>query len=149
MHVHGFSHMSVHFLKIVVDYSKKNFSADYDTVIKPMADFSLQLAQIVGANPIICMISSLLHKLADNTTGEFRSNKVNALLREFGFNSEMIDSINSCILNFIPAHRNDQNTPEERVVADAYILTYWRELDNADFKFNFFQSEQIFMAIDK
>lgn len=141
--------MSVNYLKIVVEYSKKNFPDDYDTVIKPMADYSLQLAQLVGADPITCMISSLLHKLADDTTGEFRFNKVNALLREFGFNSDLIDRINNCVLNFIPENRNNQQSQEEKVVGDAYVLTYWKTLTNGDFKFNFFQSEQIFHNIDK
>ena len=141
--------LSVSYLKIVVEYSKKNFPNDYDTIIKPMADYALQLAQVVGADPIICMISSLLHKLADNTTGEFRFNKVNALLREFGFSSEMIDKINNCVLNFIPEHHKDQASIEEKVVGDAYVLTYWKTLSNGEFRFNFFQSEQIFHNIDK
>ena len=139
----------MNYLKIVVDYSKKAFPTDYDSYIKPMTDYSLQLAQIVGADPIICMISSLLHKMADNTTGEFRSNKANALLREFGFNSDLIDSINDCILNFLPSHQQFQETIEEKVVGDAYVLTYWKSLSDANYKFNFYQSEQIFHNIDK
>ena len=141
--------LSVSYLKIVVDYSKKSFPDEYDIFVKPMADYSLQLAQIVGANPIICMISSLLHKLADNTKGEFRSNKVNALLREFGFNSDLIEAINKCVLNFIPEHQTEQASIEEKVVADAFILTYWKTLNTENLRFNFFQSEQIFHNIDK
>lgn len=140
--------LSVDYLKIVVNYSKKQFNSEYDTFIKPMVDYSLQLAQIVGADPIVCMISSLLHKLADNTTGEFRANKVNALLREFGFKSEIIDAIDNCIVNFIPSNQQHQETKEEKVVGDAYVLTYWKQL-TLDYKFNFFQSEQILLNIDK
>jgi hypothetical protein len=133
----------------VVEFAKKNFQTDYDALIKPMADYSLQLAQIVGADPVVCMISSLLHKLADKTIGEFRSNKVNAVLREFGFNATLIEAINNCVKNFIPSHQQMQESIEEKVVGDAYILTYWKELSNSDYKFNFFQSEQIFHNIDK
>lgn len=140
--------MSINYLKIVVDYAKKNF-ADYDTIIKPMTDYALQLAQIVGADPIICMVSSLLHKMADNTEGEFRSNKPNALLREFGFKSEIIDAINNCIINFIPVHQGYQESLEEKVVGDAYVLTYWKILPDNNYRFNFYQSEQIFHNIDK
>ena len=114
-----------------------------------MADYSLQLAQFVGADPIVCMVSSLLHKLADRTTGEFRANKVNALLREFGFNSDIIDSINNCVLNFIPNNQKNQTSLEEKVVGDAYVLTYWKQLPDINYKFNFYQSEQIFHNIDK
>ena len=141
--------MSVNYLKVIVEYTKKNYNADYDTVVKPMADYSLQLAQLIGADPIVCMISSLLHKMADNTKGEFRSNKVNALLREFGFNSDIIDKINDCVINFIPDHQAQQSTVEEKVVGDAYVLTYWKSIQNLDYKFNFYQSEQIFHNIDK
>lgn len=141
--------MSVNYLKIVVEYSKKHFSEDYDKLVKPMADYSLQLAQLIGADPIVCMISSLLHKMADNTTGEFRANKANALLREFGFKTELIDSINNCILNFIPENQPYQESAEEKVVGDAYFLTYWKILPTNNYKFNFFQSEQIFHSIDK
>lgn len=140
--------MSINYLKIVVDYAKKNFP-DYDISIKPMTDYSLQLAQFVGADPIICMVSSLLHKLADNTIGEFRGNKANALLREFGFKSETIDAINNCIVNFIPSHQGFQETVEEKVVGDAYVLTYWKSIPDSHYKFNFYQSEQIFHNIDK
>ena len=114
-----------------------------------MTDYSLQLAQLIGADPIICMISSLLHKSADNTSGEFRSNKVNALLREFGFNSDMIDRINDCIINFIPEYQDRQSSLEEKVVGDAYVLTYWKTLQIENYRFNFYQSEQIFHNIDK
>ena len=100
------------YLKVVVEYAKRNYKEEYDKVIKPMADYSLQLAQIVGADPITCIISSLLHKLADNTKGEFRSNKVNALLREFGFKSELIDAVNNCVINFIPIHQKNQESLE-------------------------------------
>ncbi len=136
-------------LKIVVEYSKKNFSSDYDILIKPMADYSLQLAQLLGADPIICMISSLLHKTADNTVGEFRANKVNAILREFGFGAEVIEKVNNCVLNLIPEHHQAQETIEEKIVGDAYVLTYWKIIPFTNYKFNFYQSEQIFHSIDK
>lgn len=114
-----------------------------------MADYSLQLAQLLGADPIICMISSLLHKMADNTSGEFRANKVNAQLREFGLKSDVIDRINNCVLNLIPENQQDQESVEEKVVGDAYVLTYWKILSITNYKFNFYQSEQIFHSIDK
>ena len=71
------------------------------------------------------------------------------MLREFGFNSDMIDSIDDCILNFLPSHQQFQKTVEEKVVGDAYVLTYWKIIPDINYKFNFYQSEQIFHNIDK
>ena len=114
-----------------------------------MADYSLEIAQNAGANPIVCMISSLLHRLATNVTGEFRSNKVNALLREFGFDSKTIDLINICVINLLPEYKLNQQSNEEKVVSDAYLLTYWQELkDCENYSFNFKYSENIFHAIE-
>lgn len=115
-----------------------------------MSDFALQIAQEVGADPLLCMIASLLHRWAEGKTGEFRSNQANSILRECGVDAKSTNRINDIINHLLPQTQPLQKSLEEQVVADAYILTYWQNFSGYDeIKFNFEISDKIFQNIDK
>lgn len=141
--------MSVGEIKKIVAFAKEKFEIDFLDYVKPMSDYSLALAQTVKADPLVCMITSLLHRFAEGITGDFRANKVNHVLREFGFESNTIDKINDAINRMLPETKNKQYSLEDKVVADAYILTYWRNFTNYDkISFNYEESERIFHSIE-
>jgi len=142
--------LSVGIIKDMVTLAKEKFGEEFAQYIKPMSDYSLQIAQQVGADPLICMISSLLHRWAEGTTGDFRANKVNSILREFGFDANTIDHINDIINHLLPETQHKQVTVEEKVVGDAYILSYWKRFTNYDnIKFNFELAEKMFHSVEE
>jgi HD superfamily phosphodiesterase len=142
--------LNVGIVKDIVTLAKYKFGDEFPRYIKPMSDYALKIAQEVGADPLICMISSLLHRWAEGTTGDFRANKVNSILREFGFDAKTIDHINDIINHLLPETHTKQTTPEEKVVGDAYILAYWKRfVDYENVHFNFETAEKIFHAIEE
>ncbi|MFX1253637.1 MAG: hypothetical protein ACFFCZ_18645 [Promethearchaeota archaeon] len=134
----------------VMAFVLDNFSkATYERYLLVMTDYSLAIAQQVGANPVICMTASLLHKLADNASGPFRANRINPVLRRCGYEGALIKKIMDCVTNLLPENQSHRKTLEERVVADAYLLTYWLEMTgHYDIKFEFDVSEKIFHNIN-
>lgn len=116
--------MSISFVKAAMEYAQSKYSShDYQNFIKVMADYSLAIAQEVQADPIVCMTASFLHKMADGLTGNFRSNTIIPVVREIGFDYSTIDAISSCINKLLP-EQNQQRNKNDKVVADAYLLTY-------------------------
>ena len=145
--------MSIVFVKTALNYAKDNFSTEiFNQYIKKMSDYSLKIAQTVGGNPIICMTASLLHKLADGVSGDFRSNRINPVLREIGFDTKNIDAINDCINNLIPENKDKRKSIEAKVVGDAFILTYSREINNKDLSIPYLEfeiSEKLFHSAEE
>jgi HD superfamily phosphodiesterase len=142
--------LSIGIVKDIVTLAKNKFGEEFTQYIKPMSDYSLKIAQEVRADPTICMISSLLHRWAEGTTGDFRANKVNSILREFGFDAKMTDHINDIINHLLPETHDRQVTLEEKVVGDAYILTYWKKfVDYENISFNFEITEKIFHSVEE
>jgi hypothetical protein len=142
--------LSVAFVKAAMDYSKNKFDQQtFETYIKVMADFSLAIALKVEANPVVCMTASILHKIADGVTGDFRANLINPILRDIGFDANSINIINSCIDNLLPENKNLRQSKEEKVVGDAYILTYWNEIENIKVPYlEFEESEKLLHKTD-
>ena len=144
--------MSVTFVKLARDIAQKKYtSAEFNQYIKVMADYSLAIAQQVKADPVVCMTASFLHKMADGVTGNYRSNLINPVLRDIGFEAKFIDAINSCIDNLLPEQKSNRQSLEERVVGDAYILTYWeshfgnrKEIPTLEFE----ASQKIFQKVE-
>ncbi|MFX0065346.1 MAG: hypothetical protein ACFFC7_24510 [Candidatus Hermodarchaeota archaeon] len=137
------------YIKRVMEFVINNFSkVTYDRYLLVMTDYSLAIAQQVGANPVICMTASLLHKLADNASGPFRANRINPVLRRCGYEAASINKIMDCVTNLLPENQSQRKSLEERVVADAYLLTYWFEMTGLyNIKFEFDVSEKIFHTI--
>ncbi|MFX0094153.1 MAG: hypothetical protein ACFFBD_20615 [Candidatus Hodarchaeota archaeon] len=137
-------------MKALLNYIKANYSKSiYNQYLRVMADFALVIAQEVGADPIICTSAALLHKLADNITGPYRANKVNPVLRDCGYEGKVIQKVMACVVNLLPENQSNRTTLEEKVVADAYLLTYWPEITgNFEFGFELEVSEKIFLEMD-
>ncbi|MFX1534331.1 MAG: hypothetical protein ACFFDI_08930 [Promethearchaeota archaeon] len=137
------------YIRRVMEFVLKNFSkVTYDRYLRVMTDYSLVIAQQVGANPEICMTASLLHRLTENASGPFRANKINPVLRRCGYQATSINKIMDCVTNLLPENQSQRKSLEERVVADAYLLTYWFEMTGLyDLKFEFDVSENIFHTI--
>ena len=142
--------MNAIYIKQVMEYVMNNFPrAIYDRYLRVMTDYALAIAQRVGADPVICMTASLLHKLADNATGPYRANKINPVLRDCGFEGAVISSILRCVTNLLPADQSKRMSLEEKVVADAYLLTYWSELTGFyELNFEFEVSEKLFHSME-
>ncbi|MHA2363117.1 MAG: hypothetical protein ACXAC7_04115 [Candidatus Hodarchaeales archaeon] len=117
--------------------------------IKKMADFSLAIAKTINVNPIICITASILHKMADGVIGTNRSNTINPVLREIGYNANTIDAINNCINHLLPENRVLQTTKEEQVVGDAYLLTYWDNLTTFTPQFHFDISRELWSLMNE
>ena len=143
--------MSIAFVKAAKEIAQQNYSTDvFNLYIKVMADYSLAIAQNVGANLVVVMTASFLHKLADGVTGTFRSNRLIPVLRDIGFDESKINAINICIDNLIPENRALRKTKEELVVADAYILAYWRDFRHQKPipHFEYAESQKLLQKID-
>ena len=142
--------MSIEIVKKLIEFAKSEFKEKtFLQFIKPMSDYSLQIAQEVKADPLLCMIASVLHMWAEGKTGEFRANRANSILREMGIDSITTDKLNDMINNLLPETHNLQESLEEKVVGDAYILTYWRRFSSyKNIAFNFKISEKIFHSIE-
>lgn len=140
--------MSLGFVKLVTIYVQKRFpSEEYKTAIKPMVELALTLSQQVGADPVVCVTASLLHRVAHGVTGPHRANLVTPILRESGFNGEMINRINECIFTLLPDCLGKRGSVEERVVADAYLLTYRGEIHPSESMFELQESKILFLGL--
>ena len=121
------------FIKINKEYENKTGYNYWEEHVKYVVDFSLKLAEQVGADLEIVEISAILHDIAKVLVEESEPHNIIGadlacdMLNKFGYESEKIDKIKSCIIKHNGEVDLDTLTKEEWCVSNADVLSM---LDN-------------------
>jgi len=122
------------FIKISKEYEEKNSYNYWEEHVKYVVDFSLKLAEKVGADKEIVEISAILHDVAKVLVKECEPHNVigadlaQDMLTKFGYELEKIDRIKNCIIKHNGEVDLNNLTKEEWCIRNADVLSMLNNL---------------------
>jgi uncharacterized protein len=99
----------------------------------PMVDYATKLADELGADREIVAIASWLHDIGSIVVGREEhhitgSKIAEEKLKELGYPPEKIELVKSCIFNHRGQNNFDRSTLEEKIVAEADVMSNFDNL---------------------
>jgi uncharacterized protein len=99
----------------------------------PMVGYAEKLAEELGADREVVAIASWLHDIGSIVFGRENHHITGAKiaedkLRDLGYPSEKIELVKRCILNHRGSQNNERQTLEEKIVAEADVMSNFDNL---------------------